>query len=59
MATMMKAPQRELHHRISEISASTDVQAGSSRHLGTKERVAVANVAISSRNDEGVMHETN
>ena len=56
---MMKMFQRELHHRISEISASTDVQAGSSRHLGTKERVAVANVAISSRNDEGVMRETN
>jgi hypothetical protein len=55
MATIMKAPQRELHHRISEIFASIDLQADSFPRLGTQERAAVASVATSSRNDEGVI----
>jgi hypothetical protein len=50
--------QRELHHDISEISESADVRAGSSLPVGTQERVARVNVAISSRDDKGVMHET-
>jgi hypothetical protein len=55
---MMKTPQRELHHRISEISESTDVRAGSPLPLATQERFNRVNVAMSSRNDEGVMYET-
>jgi hypothetical protein len=37
---MMKTPQRELHHYISEISESANVRAGSSLPLGTQERVS-------------------
>ena len=52
---MMKTPQRELHHLISEISASIDLQANSFPRLGTQEKVVVASVAILSRDDEGVI----
>ena len=55
MATIMKTPQRELHHRISEISARIDLQANSFPRLGTQEKVVVASVAIFSRDDEGVI----
>ena len=55
MATMMKTPQHELLHLISEISARIDLQANSFPRLGTQEKVVVASVAIFSRDDEGVI----
>ena len=52
---MMKTLQRESHHPISKISASTDVHALSHPHLGAQERIAVASVCISGRNKEGII----
>jgi glycogen operon protein len=49
MATMMKAPQRELHDYIAEISEHADVQAGSPLPLGIQERGGGVNFAIFSR----------
>ncbi len=46
---MMKAPQRELHDYIAEISEHADVQAGSPLPLGIQERGGGVNFAIFSR----------
>jgi len=45
----MKAPQRELHDYIAEISEHADVQAGSPLPLGIQERGGGVNFAIFSR----------
>jgi pullulanase/glycogen debranching enzyme len=49
MATMMKPPQRELRHYISEISEHAQVRVGSPLPLGTLERAGGVNFAIFSR----------
>jgi isoamylase len=49
MATMMKAPQRDLHDYISEVSERADVRAGSPLPLGTQESGGGVNFAIFSR----------
>jgi glycogen operon protein len=50
MATLMKAPQRELHDYISEISEHADVRAGFPLPMGTHDTGGGVNFAIFSRN---------
>jgi glycogen operon protein len=50
MATMMKAPQRELHDYISEVSERADSRVGSPLPLGTQEMGGGVNFALFSRN---------
>jgi isoamylase len=46
MATMIKAPQRELHDYLSKISERADLRAGSPLPLGTQERGGGVNLSI-------------
>jgi glycogen operon protein len=49
MATVVKAPQRELHRYLSEITECDDVRVGSPLPLGTQETPGGVNFAIFSR----------
>jgi hypothetical protein len=54
---MMRTPQRELHHSISEISEGADVRAGSRVPLAPRWSTYAQLASFGFQNDQGVIYE--